>query len=423
MASAPHMPAHPWRREPYRILFPVGGVLGVLAVLPFVFRGAGGGSLALFHSIAQIQGFLTCFVVGFLFTFVPRRTGTAPPAAWELTAAVALPVAAVASAWMSEAVFPYAAWLALVVIVLAFTVRRLRVGPARRTVPAVFVWVPVSLVAGAAGAVLAAAAPAVSSGVPRAWTIGRGLLVQGLVAGLVLGVGGFLIPQLTRGETAPDAPDPAVRRRALAWHLLAALAFFASFPLETLYHYRLGVALRAAVASAVLLLVARLHRPPTVRGLHRWLVWLGAWLVPLGFWMGALEPRLRGAALHVLFVGGFAQLALAVGTHVALAHGGQDGDRAELRLDHALVPKEGDQGQHALGQLRAVEQHAERPPHVPEYLHHCVDDGVVLGRNVGFAGDGSDSRHDELLSAGISVLLVLATRSVNGSPHRQLRRR
>ena len=341
MASAPHRSAHPWLREPYRILFPVGGALGVLAVLPFVFRGAGGGSLALFHSIAQIQGFLTCFVVGFLFTFVPRRTGTPGPAAWEVAAAVALPVAAVASAWGDAGVFPYVAWLALVIIVLSFTARRLRGASARGRLPAVFVWVPTSLAAGAVGAVLAAAGPVVAGGAPRAWTIGRGLLVQGLVAGLVLGVGGFLVPQLTRGEVAPEAPDPANRRRALAWHLLAAGVFFASFPLESLYHYQLGVALRAAVATAVLLLVARIHRPPTVPGLHRWLVWLGAWLVPAGFWMGAFAPRLRGAALHVLFVGGFAQLALAVATHVALSHGGRENrllaSPPSLRLMAALL--------------------------------------------------------------------------------------
>ncbi len=324
MASAPQMSARLWCREPYRILFPVGAALGVVAVLPFAFRGAGGGSLALFHSVAQIQGFLTCFVVGFLFTFVPRRTETPPPAEWEVASAVALPVTAVASAWGDAGVYPYLSWLALVAIVLAFTVRRLRAAPARGRVPAVFVWVPVSLAAGAVGAVLAAAAPLVAGGgAPHAWTIGRGLLVQGLVAGLVLGVGAFLVPQLTRGEAPPDSGDPAARRRAVALHLLAAAAFFASFPLESLYHFRLGVALRAAVATAVLLLVARVHRPPTVPGLHRRLVWLGSWLVPLGFWMGAVAPSLRGAALHVLFVGGFAQLALAVASHVVLSHGGR----------------------------------------------------------------------------------------------------
>jgi uncharacterized protein involved in response to NO len=139
----------------------------------------------------------------------------------------------------------------------------------------------------------------------------------------VLGVGAVLVPQITRGEAAPEPGDPAARRTAAAAHAVAALAFFASFPLETLVDVRLGLALRAAVATGVLLAVARLHRPPTLPGLHRWLVWLGAWLVPLGFWSAAMFPRQRGAALHVVFVGGFAQIVLAVATHVALSHGGR----------------------------------------------------------------------------------------------------
>jgi uncharacterized protein involved in response to NO len=313
-----------WRQEPYRILFPLGAALAVVAVLPFALRGVGGGSLALFHAVAQIQGFLTCFVVGFLFTFVPRRTGTPPPAAWQLGAAVALPVLAVVLAWGNAAVLPHVLWLVLVAVVLGFTVRRLAASPARGRVPAVFAWVPLSLLAGAAGAALTAFGPRLggTAGM-HAWAVGRGLLTQGLVAGLVLGVGGFLVPQLTRGEAPPDLAEPRTTRLAASLHAAAAALFFASFPLEVLADTRAGVALRALVATAVLVIVARLHRAPTLPGLHRRLVWLGAWLVPIGFWMWALVPRFRGAALHVLFVGGFAQLTLAVATHVVLSHGGR----------------------------------------------------------------------------------------------------
>jgi uncharacterized protein involved in response to NO len=188
----------------------------------------------------------------------------------------------------------------------------------------VLAWVPLSLGAGALGAALAAVAPLLSGGgAPRSWTTGRGLLVQGLVAGLVLGVGGLLVPQITRGEAAPVEVDGARRRRSLVVHALAALAFFGSFPLEVLVAVRLGIAVRAAVATGILVGVARLHRPPTLPGVHRRLVWLGAWLVPAGFWMGALFPQHRGAALHVVFVGGFSQIALAVATHVTLSHGGR----------------------------------------------------------------------------------------------------
>src|SRR5881628_726246 len=83
---------------------------------------------------------------------------------------------------------------------------------------------------------------------------------------------------------------------------------------------------------------------------------------------------------------------------LALAHGGQDGNRAELRVDDAIVAEEGDQGEYPFCQLWAVQQYAERTPHAPEYLHHRVDDGVVLGGDVGLTGDWSDTRHDTLLS-------------------------
>lgn len=322
---SPHpSPAPGWRREPYRLLFPLGAALAVIAVIPFPLGGAGGGALGLFHSVAQILGFLTCFVLGFLFTFVPRRTHTAGPEAWEMAVAMGVPPAAVAFAWGNAGEVAYALWLGLIVVAIAFTVTRMRAAAsARDALPAVLAWVPLSLAAGALGAGLAAAGPLLTGGgAPRSWAIGRGLLTQGLVAGLVIGVGGILVPQITRGD-APPLPDPARRRRALAGHAAAAVAFFASFPLEVLSDVRLGIALRAAVATLVLVAAARLHRPPTLPGFHRRLVWLGAWLVPLGFWIGALFPRHRGAALHVVFVGGFSQIALAVATHVALSHGGR----------------------------------------------------------------------------------------------------
>jgi uncharacterized protein involved in response to NO len=324
VASAPHRAAPAWRREPYRLLFPLGAALAVVAVLPFPLHGLGGGALGLFHSVAQILGFLTCFVLGFLFTFIPRRTHTAGPEAWEMAVAMVVPPAAVVFAWGNAPEMPYVLWLGLIVVAILFTVTRLRAASARGALPAVLAWIPLSLAAGALGAVLTAAGPFLAGGgAPRSWAIGRGLLVQGLVAGLVLGVGGVLVPQLTRGEAQPDGGGGAGGRGGLAVHALAALAFFASFPLEVLVDVRAGIALRAAVATAVLVAVARLHRPPTVPGLHRWLVWVGAWLVPVGFWIAAMFPRQRAAALHVVFVGGFAQIALAVATHVALSHGGR----------------------------------------------------------------------------------------------------
>jgi uncharacterized protein involved in response to NO len=315
--SLPHVPR--WRREPHRLLFPLGAALGVVAVLPFACGGAGGGALALFHSVAQIQGFLTCFVVGFLLTLVPRHTGTPPAAAWEVWSALALPAVAVLCAWMGDPVLASWLWLVLVAVVLAFTLARLRARGARERLVPVLLWVPLSIGAGALGAVLVAGGAALP--LPHAfhaWTVGRGLLVQGFVTGLVLGIGGYLLPEVTRGESPPRPVDGARRRRSAWVHCTAAAAFFGSFPAELVAGPRLGFGVRAAIAAAVLLGSGRIHRLPLLPGLHRRLMWLAAWLVPVGFAIGAASPRFRGAALHVLFVGGFAQITLAVSTHVVL---------------------------------------------------------------------------------------------------------
>ncbi len=36
------------------------------------------------HAIIEVQGFLTSFAAGFLFTFVPRRLKAPMPAPWEV---------------------------------------------------------------------------------------------------------------------------------------------------------------------------------------------------------------------------------------------------------------------------------------------------------------------------------------------------
>jgi uncharacterized protein involved in response to NO len=51
-------------------------------------------------------------------------------------------------------------------------------------------------------------------------------------------------------------------------------------------------------------------------------VWTGVWLVIAGSWLAAAAPAYRVDFLHVLFMGGFTLLILAVATRVTLSHGG-----------------------------------------------------------------------------------------------------
>jgi uncharacterized protein involved in response to NO len=84
----------------------------------------------------------------------------------------------------------------------------------------------------------------------------------------------------------------------------------------------LGYGLRSALVAVLLVGVARIWRLPSAPGWHRWLVWISAWTLPAGYALAAFDPIRKQAGLHVVFIGGFSMMVLAVSAHVTLSHGG-----------------------------------------------------------------------------------------------------
>ena len=319
-----------WRREPYRLLFPLGVLLAWAGVLHWLLLATGviGEYRSVFHAFAQIEGFMTCFAAGFLFTLIPRRTGTAPPRGWQVAVALVAPVAITIAAWFERWALSQLPWLLLLAMLIQFAVSRFRAAGAARSIPNSFVWVLLALAMGAGGSVLAGIGASQGEGLYWLHEVGRALVLQGMFSALVLGIGGMLLPVITRGAAplAAGAGGPAWRARSL--HLAAGLAFIATFFVEVLVSVRLGFALRAALVLATLLASAGLWRLPSVPGLHRRLIWLAAWCLPLGYACVAAFPQFPKAGLHVVFIGCFALLALCISVHVVLTHGG-----APLPLD------------------------------------------------------------------------------------------
>lgn len=321
---APAKPVASLRRDPWRLFFPMAVLLGWAGVLHWLLHAVGATDRydAVFHATAQIQGFMTGMAFGFLFTFIPRRTGTAPPSPLDLAAGVVGPVGATLAAWEGRWALAQVLWGGGLAVMVVFVGRRLLASGGARRVPEVFVWVPVALLAGLAGAALVAVAAVLGPHEePQLWQLGRGWLLQGFVTALIVGVGGTMMATLTRGEPGPGNATGAWT--GWAGQIGAAVLFLASFPVEVYVGPRPGFALRAIVAGGVLVAAARLWRPPSVPGLHRRLIWLSGWLLPLGYLAAAIDPALRSAALHVTFIGSFALVALSVSLHVALSHGGR----------------------------------------------------------------------------------------------------
>jgi len=323
LSSAP-----PWRRDPYLLLFPLGALLAWAGVLPWLLFSLGAtrlylpmfeaiGYRAAFHPVAQVEGFLTCFAVGFLFTFVPRGTGTAPPAPWQMAVAIAAPIVSVVCAWFERWLPAQISWIALMAVLVGFVVRRARRGT--RPIPASFVWVAAGLLMGATGAVLTGVAAALDDRGFWLHLVGRGLLLQGLFTGLVLGIGGLLLPAVTRGV------DRASERRPPAWayalHAVLAVAFAATFFLEHRASVQAAYALRAAIVLSVVIGSLEALHPPTLPGLHRRIARWSVWMLPAGYLWVAVAPEYRRAGLHLVFLGCFTALVLAVATQVALPHG------------------------------------------------------------------------------------------------------
>ena len=324
-------PGHGAPTDPYRIFFPLGIVLGTLGVSIWLtywlgFTATYSGRA---HAFVQAEGFLYAFVAGFLLTAIPRFTGTTPPSRktqYLLAAAVA---AASAAFKMQAFAVGHALFLAAHATVIALAVQRVR--RRRSAPPQGFALVGLGMMAGAAGGLVNLAVSL--DGMRPEWDLaGRRLLTEGMVLLLVLGVGSFLGPRLLGFAALPDFQKLAVRsaeqRQSLfaGRHVALYVASGVAIALSIVFEYGFGIApmalVRAAVAPGLILATIRPWTLPAVRTTLAWCVWAAHWLLIAGLWLVALAPAYRVDLLHVIFMGGFTLLILAVAMRVVLSHGG-----------------------------------------------------------------------------------------------------
>src|SRR5207247_11187962 len=127
--------------EPWRVLFPIGTLLAWAGVVPWllfalrlqdVYRPFYGvlGYRTFLHPLAELEGFLTCFAVGLLFTLLRP-----PPAAWQVLVAVVAPLATVVLTAFGRWEAGQAATLALLIVALEFTLRRVPRSPDALWIP------------------------------------------------------------------------------------------------------------------------------------------------------------------------------------------------------------------------------------------------------------------------------------------------
>ena len=319
------------RREPFRLFFPFGVMLGCLGVGHWLVYAIGWRNAysGFYHASIQVGAYMSCFIVGFLLTALPRFSSTTPASGLELAIALGLMVAQVTSLWMGQWLIAESCLAGLLVLLAVFAGRRFTKKCVSVTPPTEFVWLPIALALGLVGTGLLML---VQVGGAPAWLIGvaRPMTQQGFLLGTILGVAGFMAPRLMGRDVLLVTPDGtnleaalAIRRRRICLHGLAAVALASSFIVEGLGVTRLAYLLRATVVTAEFAWTSRFYRLPAVTDGYVKLLWLSIWMLVLGLWGAGLVPRYRIAMLHLVFLGGFSLMTFAVGTMVILSHAGE----------------------------------------------------------------------------------------------------
>jgi uncharacterized protein involved in response to NO len=320
------METHGAGTDAYRIFFPLGIVLGTAGVLvwPLYYYGLTEGYSGRAHAFVQSDGFLYAFIVGFLLTAIPRFTGTEAPSL--ITQYVMAAVVAISSAAFEVQYFTVGqtGFLIAQLALIAMAVQRFT--HRQQDPPETFALVGLGLICGAIGAVINTGM-AWNVIAPSQDLLGKRLLTEGMVLLLVLGIGGFLGPRLLGFAQLPQftkigaqLPGQSLRRSLL--YKISGLVIVISLIAEYGFGFTAMSFVRATVVTSVILYAVQPWRLPVARTTLARCVWLAHWFVIVGVWLVAAMPRYRTDFLHVLFIGGFTLMILAVGTRVTLSHGG-----------------------------------------------------------------------------------------------------
>lgn len=310
---------------PYRIFFPLGLLAGLWGVGHWVFWSIGWVKEAsrIFHVSLQIEGFLTCFVIGFVMTAIPRFIGATQAELWEVIGAFLLEALILAFVTARQSAIAQLPFIALILWTAVFVGRRLP--KHTKSPPASFLLVGFGFLHALIGSVF------YGLGLfhhEDHWvTVGQEVLENGYLLCLVLGIAGYLLPFLTgyAGDPSSDPEESPLRglsASTLLLHGVTGLAILGSFFFPPSAAAS-GAYLRATAASVHFLTFGRLYRPLKKKAAHAIFFWTACWMMVLGLWATAIWPDLHIALEHILFIGGFSLLIFSFGTLVVVSHSAQ----------------------------------------------------------------------------------------------------
>ena len=314
--------------EPFRLLFPLGAAIGIFGVMmwPLYVWNITSVYPGVPHARIMIEGFLGCFVTGFLGTALPRLLGVPKVSIFET---MGFGVALAGTAWLQYS--GRTMWGDLVFFCTIFTLVFLlgvRTMFRKDTPPPAFVLVAMGLLSALAGSFGLAVAQA-TPGLLLSWLqpFAKLLVYQGFILLPVMGIGAFLLPRffgLPNRQSFPESltlPPGWIRRAAFA--TMCGLAVVASFAIEVAGFPRWGYALRAGALLVYFFREVPVHQAGFGGGSLAFGLRIALCAIPLGYILLALMPDRAFTLLHVVFITGFSLLTFIVASRVVFGHSGQ----------------------------------------------------------------------------------------------------
>jgi len=314
--------------EPYRLLFAVGACLGVFGVFlwPAYVWGLIDWYPGQIHARIMIEGFLSCFVIGFLGTAFPRLLGVRrfsmeESLSWTVALLAACGFHLAGNTLWGDYLFTLSFALLLGGLLARFRGRR-------DTPPPGFVLVLMGLLSAILGGAGQVAAQLWPEGIaPGLAAFSKLLLYQGFLLLPVMGIGAFLIPRFFGLPNRQDFPESRTLPPGWIWRAVLAaccgLLVVGSFALEAAGDVRLGLMARAFAIVLYFYQEVPVHRTRFNQGALALAMRLSLYSIPLGYALMAIWPDRQATFIHVVFISGFSLLTFTVASRVILGHSGR----------------------------------------------------------------------------------------------------
>lgn len=303
--------------EPFRIFFPVGFLIGGIGVLlwPLFYFGLIETYPSSSHARLMIEGFVACFMFGFLGTAGPRVMSVQHFTGWEVLRILALILTATTAHLCNRHAVGDGLFLVALVLFAVALAKRFR---AREdSPPPNFALVGIAILNGLAGVAMIFFGETTNSA-PNVYRLGMSLLNIGFPLLPILGVAPFFLRRLL------DLPDDSSASARPVWIGRAAFALFVAIAIDASLVLKVfgsvpHVAWLGCTCAVIYVLGTFPLRGSSIlaTGLR-----MSVAAIIAGLGLMALLPAYPISTMHILFIGGVSVAIFSVATRVVLGHSG-----------------------------------------------------------------------------------------------------